>query len=99
MGVETAKAAIVGVGLGLRFELLDEILGRVDEGGAIGEVQFFEVAPENYMRRGGFVPAALERIAARFPLLSHGLALSLGGLEPFDDDYLAELGAFLARHR
>jgi hypothetical protein len=49
------------------------------------------------MRRGGFIPAALERVAEHFPLLAHGLTLSLGGLDPFDDAYLGELGTFLRR--
>jgi uncharacterized protein len=90
-------AAITGVGLGLRFDFLDEVLARVEEGASLDPVRFFEVAPENYMRRGGFVPAALERIAARFPLLSHGLSMSLGGVDPFDDAYMRELAAFTRR--
>ncbi|UQA63526.1 DUF692 domain-containing protein [Polyangium aurulentum] len=94
----TRATSIEGVGLGLRFELLDDVLARIDAGAPLGCVAFFEVAPENYMRRGGFIPAALERVAARFPLLAHGLTLSIGGLDPFDDAYLGELGAFLERY-
>jgi len=41
------------------------------------------------MRRGGFYPAALDRVAAAFPLLTHGLTLGVGGLEAFDDGYFA----------
>jgi uncharacterized protein len=97
--VATDEATITGVGLGLRFELMDAILARLDEGASLGHVGFFEIAPENYMRRGGFIPAALERIAERFPLVSHGLTLSIGGLDPYDDAYLRELGGFLRRYR
>jgi len=93
------SGAIAGVGLGLRFEILDDVVARLDAGEGLEGVGFFEVAPENYMRRGGYVPAALERIAAVFPLLSHGLTLSLGGLDPYDDAYLRELAAFVRRHR
>ena len=64
---------IRGVGLGLRWEFLDEVL----EGPPL-DVAFFEVSPENYMRRGGYYPAALERIGERYPLVTHGLTLSLG---------------------
>ncbi|HVY46220.1 MAG TPA: DUF692 domain-containing protein [Minicystis sp.] len=85
-----------GVGLGLRFEFLDEVLARLDEGRPL-EVPFFEIAPENYMRRGGYVAHALERIAARAPLLTHGLTLGLGGVDPLDGAYLDELADFLAR--
>jgi len=92
--------AYAGVGLGLRFEILDEVLERLErpEGlGALSSVRFFEVAPENYMRRGGFVPAALARIAEVFPVLTHGLSLSVGGLPPLDGAYLRELRAFVRK--
>ncbi len=90
---------VCGVGLGLRFEILDDVLALLESDSALKSVCFFEIAPENYMRRGGFVPAALEKIAASFPLLSHGLTLSVGGIDPFDDVYLAELRAFVRRYR
>jgi uncharacterized protein (UPF0276 family) len=75
-----------GVGLGLRWEFLEEVL----EGPQL-DVAFFEVSPENYMRRGGYYPAALERIKARYSIVTHGLTLSLGALAPPGRDYLAEL--------
>ncbi|APR80365.1 Hypothetical protein A7982_05712 [Minicystis rosea] len=89
---------IHGVGLGLRFESIDEILAILDRGSAeLDAVPFFEVSPENAMRRGGFLPAAVDRVRERFPVLSHGLMMSLGGLDPFDDAYFRELGRYLAR--
>jgi uncharacterized protein (UPF0276 family) len=88
-----------GVGLGLRWQFLDEVLAGLDVPGALAPIDFFEVAPENYMRRGGYFPAMLARIAERFPLLSHGLTLSVGGADPLDGAYLAELRRFLGRYR
>jgi len=87
-----------GVGIGLRWEFLDDLLERVDQGrlGA-AEIPFFEVAPENYMRRGGYIPESLAFVAARFPIVSHGLHMSLGSVEPYRGDYFAELRAFLHR--
>ncbi len=85
-----------GVGLGLRWDFLDEVLERLDRDEPLG-VPFFELAPENYMRRGGFVAHALERVVAAVPVLSHGLTLGLGDLEPFDAAYLDELRSFLRR--
>jgi uncharacterized protein (UPF0276 family) len=60
-------------------------------------VRFFEISPENYMRRGGYFPDALARIAERHPLTTHGLMMSLGGTDPLDDAYVNELACFLRR--
>lgn len=88
---------IAGVGLGLRWDFLEEVLERLDDAAtSLAPLAFFEVSPENYMRRGGYYPAALERVAARFPLVAHGLTLSLGSRDPFDAAYLGELRAFLS---
>ncbi len=81
-----------GVGLGLRWEFLEEVV----DGPAL-DVAFFEVSPENYMRRGGYFPTMLERVAERYPLVTHGLTLSIGAVEEPSADYLAELRAELAR--
>jgi uncharacterized protein (UPF0276 family) len=87
-----------GVGLGLRRENVDEILELLDEDDPrLGEVAFFELSPENFMRRGGFMPAAVDRIRARFAIVSHGLMMSPGGTDPFDDAYFAELRRYLGR--
>ncbi len=81
-----------GVGLGLRWEFLEEAL----DGPAL-DLAFLEVSPENYMRRGGYYPAALERVRERYALSTHGLTLSLGAVDPPAAEYLAELRAEVAR--
>lgn len=81
-----------GVGLGLRWEFLEEVL----EGPAL-DVAFFEVSPENYMRRGGYYPAALERVRERYAISTHGLTLSLGAVDPPSAEYLRELRAEVDR--
>lgn len=86
-----------GVGLGLRWEFLDDVLAAHEEGRALPGVSFFEISPENYMRRGGYFPAAIERLRERYGFLTHGLTLSLGAVDPFDPEYLDELRAFVAR--
>ncbi|MEP7125901.1 MAG: DUF692 domain-containing protein, partial [Byssovorax sp.] len=62
-------------------------------------VAFFEVSPENHMRRGGHVPAAVEQVAEHYRFLTHGLTLSVGGLDPFDRAYMAELRRFVERSK
>ena len=69
--------ALGGVGLGLRWEFLEEVLD-----GPAHDVAFFEVSPENYLGRGGYYPSALERIAERYPIVTHGLTLSLWAPSP-----------------
>ncbi|MEZ4301904.1 MAG: DUF692 domain-containing protein [Polyangiaceae bacterium] len=91
------RRAACGVGLGLRWQFLGDVLAALDDPGALSDIACFEVAPENYMRRGGYFPAMLARVAERFPLLSHGLTMSVGSVDPLDGAYLAELRRFLAR--
>ena len=80
-----------GVGLGLRWEFLDELLERAEI-----QLPFVEISPENYMRRGGYFPAALARAGERFGVVTHGLTMSIGGSDPLDPGYLAELSRFIA---
>ena len=83
-----------GVGLGLR----SPFIARVAAGEAAGRVKFFEISPENYMHRGGRAPKRLDRVAEDFPVLSHGLMMSLGGTDAFDDEYFRTLREFLDRY-
>ncbi|WAS93350.1 DUF692 domain-containing protein [Nannocystis punicea] len=89
-GIAARAAVPTGVGLGLRSTFLAE----VDRGAADGRVPFWEISPDNYVARGGSRPARLARVAERFPILSHGLSLSLGGLDPLDADFLSGLHGF-----
>ncbi len=79
-----------GVGLGLRWEFLNELLERQP-----ASIDFLEISPENYVRRGGYHRDALRRLSSRYPILTHGLTMSLGGFDPLDDAYLRELRGFL----
>ncbi|RYZ02762.1 MAG: DUF692 domain-containing protein [Myxococcales bacterium] len=82
-----------GVGLGLRWDFLEEVVN----GPSLLPIDFFEVSPENYMRRGGYYPAQLEKLRERYPLVTHGLTLSIGADEAPDGEYLRELRAEVAR--
>jgi uncharacterized protein (UPF0276 family) len=75
-----------GVGLGLRWDFLDELLEAPQL-----PLAFLEVSPENYMRRGGYYPEALEQLKARYALVTHGLTLSLGAATPPERTYLRDL--------
>ena len=88
----SSRKRIGGVGLGLRWEFLEEVV----EGPEL-DVDFFEVSPENYMRRGGYYPALLERVRERYPISSHGLTLSIGAIDPPSNEYLDELAGEVER--
>lgn len=80
-----------GFGLGLRpahYEaLLEEPRG----------VDWLEILSENHLAAGGRPRWWLDRIRERYPLVMHGVSLSIGGTGPLDFDYLRQVGA-LARH-
>jgi uncharacterized protein len=79
-----------GIGLGFRMDLAEALLD-----GDPPEVQWVEIHPENYLRRGGRYPAALHRALSRWPVVTHGLTMGFGAAEPFDPAYLADLRSFL----
>jgi len=79
------------VGLGLRWDFIDEILEKKPP------LAFVEVSPENYMGRGGYYDEALDRAKAVWPIVTHGLTMSFGGVDPMRDGYLAGLREFVAR--
>jgi uncharacterized protein (UPF0276 family) len=83
--------SIHGVGLGLRWDFIDEILEQKPQ------LAFVEVSPENYMGRGGYYDDALDRAKDLWPIVTHGLTMSLGGTGPLRDDYLRGLRAFVVR--
>ncbi|TZF89039.1 DUF692 domain-containing protein [Cognatilysobacter lacus] len=81
------------VGLGLRRALVGPL--RAAPAGAL---DFLEVAPENWLGVGGALGEAFEAVAARWPLVCHGLSLSLGGPGDLDAAFLLRLRRFLDAH-
>ena len=60
------------------------------------DVPFWEVAPENYIGRGGYYASLLRSVREAAPIVTHGLTLSLGGVDPLDVRYLEDVRAFAA---
>ena len=83
-----------GCGLGLRQGLMDEL--EHYQGAAI---DFLEVAPENWIGVGGQIGRRFEGLLKRYPLVCHGLSLSLGSPAPLDMDFLRQVRHFLDQHR
>jgi uncharacterized protein len=87
------KRQISGAGLGLRRELLPQLLDAVP--GAVG---FFEVAPENWMEMGGRYGKQFRSLTERHPFVTHGLSLSLGSPAPLDTGFVKRIKKFLDTH-
>ncbi len=81
----------LGFGLGLRPEHYTAVLAESPR------VDWFELLSENYLVGGGKPLHYLDRIRERYPLVMHGVSLSIGGTDPLDRGYLAELKALAAR--
>lgn len=82
---------ISGFGLGLRPAHYQAILD-----GAEG-VDWFEVISENYMIAGGRPLANLMAIRETYPMIMHGVSMSIGSADPLDLGYLVALKALAAR--
>lgn len=82
-------------GIGLRSEHLAEL----SAGPQREEIDFLELAPDNWMAVGGARRAMLDKIASRYPLVAHGLNLSIGDLNPLNVDYLRKIRHFLDEYR
>jgi uncharacterized protein (UPF0276 family) len=62
-----------------------------------GLLDFVELAPENYLGLGGEWRRRLTEISARWPVITHGLALSLGGNDPLDAELIDGVAEFVER--
>jgi uncharacterized protein (UPF0276 family) len=82
-----------GVGLGFRRELIEPLKQSVPS-----VIDFFEVAPENWVGLGGRSAKDLRHFTERYPFVCHGLSLSLGGPAPLDTQLLHKTKAFMKAH-
>ena len=81
----------LGVGVGLRTVHFPYILGERPR------VDWFEVLSENFMETGGRPAWVLDQVAERYPVVLHGVSLSIGSTDPLDRDYLRKLKALAGR--
>lgn len=81
----------LGFGLGLRVEHYDSILADRPA------VDWFEALTENYLVPGGKPLNYLTRIREHYPLVMHGVSLSIGSTHPLDREYLAQVKRLAAR--
>jgi uncharacterized protein (UPF0276 family) len=83
-----------GAGLGLRRALLNSLTDQTAQ-----SINFWEVAPENWLNVGGRYGKTFRELTERFPFTCHGLSLSIGGPSPLDEAFLQRLKRFLREHQ
>jgi len=80
----------LGFGLGLRVEHYEAILADRPP------VDWLEAITENYLVPGGKPLHNLMRIRERYPMVMHGVSMSIGSTAPLDREYLAQVKALAA---
>jgi uncharacterized protein len=83
----------LGLGVGLRTVHFGHVIERQPA------VDFFEITSENFMDTGGRPLDILEAVAARYPIVMHGVSMSIGTTDPIDFDYLRKLKALAERSK
>jgi len=81
----------LGYGLGLRKEHYETVLNERPK------VDWFEIVSENYMVDGGKPLDYLTRIREHYPMVMHGVSMSIGSTEPLNFDYLKQLKELIKR--
>ena len=85
------KYPSLGFGLGLRKEHYNSILETSPE------VDWFEVLTENYLVDGGKPLYFLDQISERYPVVMHGVSMSIGSSDPIDKNYLSQVKSLAER--
>lgn len=93
MAFEENRYPVSGAGLGLRRGLMDKLMADPP-----AEVDFMEVAPENWIHVGGKLGRKLRFFTERYPFLIHGLSLSIGAPSPLNESLLRDIKAFMKEH-
>ena len=91
--MDTKSYPVSGAGLGLRRDFMDELAQRDDQ-----PFDFLEVAPENWMEIGGTLGKKFAHFTERYPMMCHGLSLSLGSPAPLDEHFIIRVKKFLDKH-
>ncbi len=93
MTLKTSRFPVSGAGLGLRRALVDKLMANPPE-----DVDFMEVAPENWIHVGGALGKKLRFFTERYPFVIHGLSLSIGAPSPLNEELVRDIKAFMAEH-
>jgi uncharacterized protein (UPF0276 family) len=93
MNRRKSQYPVSGAGLGLRRALVDKLMAEPP-----ADVDFMEVAPENWIHVGGALGKKLRFFTERYPFLIHGLSLSIGAPSPLNEQLVRDIKTFMADH-
>jgi len=82
-----------GAGLGYRRVLMDSLAEH-----SPAQVNFYEVAPENWIGLGGAMGKQFRAFTEQHDFVCHGLSLSIGSPAPLDTDFVKRVGKFMKQH-
>lgn len=81
---------LTGAGLGYRREMI-----RLNQAIIDSDIDFIEVAPENWMPMNSQYQRNLKELSQQVPLSTHGLSLSIGSPDPLDESFVKQIKQFL----
>ena len=84
---------VTGTGLGLRRSLMGPLRDHPP-----AAVDFFEIAPENWIGIGGRMGKDFRHFTERYPFVAHGLSLSIGSPAPLDETFIQRIKRLLDEH-
>jgi uncharacterized protein len=88
-----SRYPVHGAGLGLRRAIANKLMADPP-----ADVDFMEVAPENWIHVGGALAKKLRFFTERYPFVIHGLSLSIGGPAPLNEQLVRDIRDFMAEH-
>ncbi len=93
MSKQHVQYPVTGAGLGFRRPLANRLMANPPT-----EVDFMEIAPENWIHVGGAHAKKLRFFTERYPFVIHGLSLSIGSPAPLNEQLVRDIKAFMAEH-
>ena len=93
MSEKSSQYPVTGAGLGLRRPIATELMADPP-----ADIDFMEIAPENWINVGGSLGKKLRFFTERYPFVIHGLSLSIGSPAPLDEQLVRDIKDFMEEH-
>ena len=92
--MHNSRYKITGAGIGLRRVIAKALNAEIPK-----DIDFFELAPENWINVGGKPGRQLTALCEQRPIIAHGLSLSIGGPAPLDESLVKDIKSFINRFK